>query len=691
MGRAKLAGLELDADSEVSWSLVAGTRPNVQRFRVQAALARTLFARRKAHDATLEIQADEASGIRKATFAKLTIISLSPSVADARREVEVADRRWTWPRITVLRRYNMRRRAADTRRLRQEGIPEELQAVVPDFTFAPWSLYPRNSPSEPWTPDQVLRDILDLVVGSGGYRIEAGFSRSLPVESLELDDPAPQALDRVLALLPGTGIFVDYDGTVVVYDENSLGERKILAKGPPIAGPLLAGVVDQSLMRPEDVEVLFDREVELRLDSREEGAREVDRNARDLENVGPITDQTLVIAGRVKTMGSLETFDSLFTAWTNPPQGQPALSHSVLQERWLIPRLLDTYTRPRGASTPDPIWARRVMCALRNYRQLYRIQRHYADKILRIAPYRIGVLDQETGTRAAARVYANFCAIPTVLGLGQTSQDQNALLYNVTGYPTDGLLSSAKDATPAVVSIEDPDQMVLRVNYVLDSYGRQAQIVPSKCVGPDGTERSLPSGDPRKAGANGSGILVQWAKMAASHRIAIVLTCAPAAPNDERQLHSEIVTPSEAQDVLGRKIGACRGPRWQIRIGAAILPARQEWRDELATEFDKLFGVVPGAPTLPVPSNHEAVKALARAAAAVLYSGLLDRVEGSHVIALDGSIKPAGTAVGVTHSLEPDGTGLTTVAMAPPGLGKPDLFSLLPSSLRAQIKRLTTL
>ena len=50
--------------------------------------------------------------------------------------------------------------------------------------------------------------------------------------------------------------------------------------------------------------------------------------------------------------------------------------------------------------------------------------------------------------------------------------------------------------------------------------------------------------------------------------------------------------------------------------------------------------------------NRDRVKALAKARAAMVYSVLLDRYEGSVTVPLDPSILPTGSATQVTHTVE---------------------------------------
>lgn len=690
---ATLGGIPLDATDQ-SWSESVGIRPYQRAFQVSAAGAAQLFAK------GVVDYVHQAEGHKKVTYKNLSVLSVQPGPTPAQSLVIVADDRWKWGRTHILRRYNVRRRTPDVRRLSQEGVPVAMQKLAPTIAYASFSLYPRSNPSTAWTAGQVLEDVLEAVCGKGRWRIVTLPSKSLPIEQLEIDDPGDQAIARVLGYFPGLLIYLDPEGIAVVDIEARRGELAQLAKmGPPAAGFGLSATVDLSKCRPQKVRVLFDRELELRFDSRSEGSTatvSANDEPREMVNVLPVPDVSLVVNGKTLVTGTWVPFDSIFSAWTGWPAGRAALSHTVVQQRWLIPRFVASYSKPRGAVGVDTVSHRRVLATVQHYRQTYQISKAWMDKIYRLRNYRVGILDESRGTRASSQAFADYAYAPTVIGLQKQKADPKALVGNVEGYAE--LLANAKQATAATIDLLDPEQGVLRVEYHLDPDGSQSRVFPSQLVGPDGTSGSLPTGDARSGNKGGAGTLSQFAQLKPSHRIAVVLTATPAAPNDERQLYPVEVTPDEAAESLGFSVGKCEGPVWNIRVGANVMQARWEWRDEQAASISAVFGMTRSLPQptktvsrdedpLGDPCNMDAVKAMAKAAAATIFARLLDRSEGSYTSEINPDVHPSGSIAGVTHRITADGRSLTTVLM-PSNQDPVDVFALLPEGVRRQVLRL---
>ncbi len=681
---ASLDGYDLDVDGSAAWTFTTGTRPFKAAFKMQRAAAEEVWAK---GFVTLKL---DSPGHATVTVEKLTVLSIQPSKIDEQRIVYVSDIRYTWAREWVYRTYNLRKRTGDTRLLKQEGLPAQITPIAQDVGYASWSLFPPSAPAQPWSATGVLIDVVMKATGQVPI-VKGGFSRTLPVESLVIDDAGPDAIDRALSFVPGAQITVNAKGRVVLYDENSDdgGDEDIVNVGPPIWGPTLARTVSLRKSRPSKIRVLFQRELEVRFDARSETSDVADKNARELENVGPIPDETLVINGKTKARGTWDLMNSIFDAWallTDWPGGRPPLGHAEIQRRWNTPRFLDTYSRAPGSKTVLPAPSARVTMALQYYRQCYRIQRFWMERIRSFRLSRVGLTDEETGEHGKSLVYSDFAAIPSVLGVMEHAYDPDALVWNVDGYAT--LLAGCR-ASPAELSVALRDQGIFRVAYRADLHGYQADILPSKVVGPDGTENSIPSSDPRKKGSNGSGLFLQYASLSPNHRLAFVITCTPAAPNDERQLFAVDVTPDEAALGLGlSSLGPCDGPVWTLRIGKDTVTACWEWSDYRAQATEKAFGVggEPGAdvPELGEPTNQKAVKAVAVAAAACLMSRFVDRVEGTHVVDIDPTIELSGSAGGVTHEIARGGEATTTVTFA--GKDMPvDMVAFLPDSVRRQI------
>lgn len=685
--KASIAGVPLFATHDVGWSHTSGAEPYQRLFQMPTADAKRLYDANEPVTLVIDIE-----GRPKKETQQLWVMSYQPSDHPDVSEILVSDRRVFWNRELVNRRYNVPRKSGDAKRLRTEGTPEALAQVKADITFAPFSLYPPENPIQPWTARQVLIDVLERVAKP--YRIKAPTPRQVHVQNFALLDNGRAAIRRALDLVPGTTGFIDDDGTYVVFDELQGEERVLLEKGPPVKGGTLAGRVKLTNSRPSEVKVYFTREIEVRFDSHREGATTTtDGRDRDLENVLQLPEN-LQMGSTFKTMSSWVTFENYFQYV--PRMNGLTLNHDLVQKAWRG-RLLDKLARPQGSTRPDPLASRRVAAVMRHYRQTYRLVRRWRDRILHLRPYRVAVLDPETGTRAPAQAFCDYAIFPTLRGLAKSAADgHQALGWNIEGYAA--LLKDA-DVAPALVTVVDDDQAILHLDYRLDPDGTVAEVLPSAVHGHDGTEASLPTSDPRKW-KKGERLFDQYIQLAPLHRIAIVVSCIPASPNDLRQLHSELVTPDQAAAKLGVPIGECRGPVWSIYVGPSTATARIAWEDGRSAEIEDMFGLtgdgraleggglgIHQAQKAPLePVNAKSVRDVALAAAAQLYAGLLDRVEGVHSVLFDPSMKPAGTGIGVTHALTPEGGAITAVNFSPQPVPV-DLFSLLDAETRNAILR----
>lgn len=694
MATATLAGFPLKTTPEVGWSFTTGVQPHERVFRVSNAVAQKLAQLNST--VTLRIEPSVPSGAAPRAplvVQNLDILAIEPTDHTDFKFVRVADGRWRWARKFITRQYNVPRRTGDYKRLAQEGVPVQVQQVIAEVTYAKWSLFPRDNPQNPWDARHMVEDLLDWVT-NGKWINTVRTKRGTVVVGARFFEDGATAITNALKFLPGTNVTLNEAGTAVIYDEIDGSEGRLLQRGPVYRGPSLAALVDLKRQRPVRVNVLFDRELELRFDSEAETSLTAafQTESRIVENVAPIPDVSLTISGNALATGTWARFADLFGAWPQPAAG-PKLSHLVVQNAWLWPGFLDTYARPPGAAQADQGWTNRIAAVKSHYRQTYRITKRWADRIKALHPYRVAILDPVRGTRGKACVFTNYAVIPTTMGWVQAaSQGDSSAMWNVYGYSA--FLSGAQQAAPAQITIEDPDQMIFRIEYKLDRDGETAKILPSAVVGVDGTTSSLPSYDMRKGQqGKGEGFQTAYGKLVTNHNLIVILTVEPGAPNDERICHSEQVGPSDVKNVLGVDVGACNGPEWTIHVSDRYLKARTEWVDTYANNgaIDDAFGLVgraPGTEPKPdkffAPTNAREVRDVAIAAAAALYSTILDHGQGQHAIRFDGTIGPTGRATNVEHVLRPNGGTRTTITL-PRIVHGIDILSLIPEELQRRI------
>lgn len=696
-----LGGLPLLASPPIGWTSTPGVDPSTRTFRMLAGDAAKLVALRGA-PVVLRIT---PPGRPAKVVQRLFVVATRPDPNPALSLVEVSDGRLFWTRAHVVRTgYNVPRSTAIEQRLAPEGVPVQVQQTSAGLTWARWSLYPRRNPNRPWTAIQLLVDVISDVLGqvgsvSAGLRFAAPLKRAARIVGVSFDDPGPSAIQRALAFLPGAQVTLDDDGRVVVFDELD-GSGATLAAGAPIYNAARAGVLRLGGLRPRAVRVLFDRRVEVRFNSESEtaaqiGVQDVGTTGRErtMANVAPVSEPSLVVKGQVLAAGSWVRIADLVGAYPTPAAGLPRVSLAVIRKGYLVPQFLEAYARPPGARTPDQTWANRIAAVVAHYRTTWQIKPYWMDLIREIKDSRVSILDPARLTRGRAQVFADYAVIPGVLGkLRAAAEGDTAAAWNVFGFASD--LKNAKSAAPATVSILDSDQGILHFDYRLDPAGELAQIVPAPLLGPDGLAATIPTQDLARAQTGrGAKLLTCYCALSGVHSAAVVLTAVPGAPNDEATCYPVVVSADDAGRALGIDVGECSGPVWTIRVGPSVLTADHEWDDRSAAAFDQAFGARPGADgearvslALGSPINADLVLEVARAAAAALYSGLLDRLEGQHVVPWDPTRTPRGNATTVEHVVPPAGGGVPrTVVSFPRYVRGVDVFGVLPESVRQKL------
>ena len=699
-------GTNLSATGRLGWSLTSGPEPHTRVLQIPVNEAEQILALRGT-PRTLTITPD---GFPTLTVENVTVLHETGSIAPFYTGVVVADSRWDWKYKRIKKRYNIRRRLGQRRRLENEG-PIEIEDVVDDVSYAPWSL--RNEAS-PWDAESVLRDVFQSFLGKDPIFM-ARPTNAIPIENLELDDDAPSAIRRVLQFIPGFDMYVNYQGDPVIYHTLDGSERSLINNaGPEVVGGGHPIDADKSAIRPVAVDVYFDSEHELRFDSViEGGSRQIDEQF--LDNVLPCPDPTLkLVGGRTVVAGTWITLEEALAAWAlldDRPPTAVVLTLDIIRESFYFPELFVLNT-PWGAEAVDPVWNRRIAAIRSHYRQTYRINRRWVDRIYTIRAYRVSILDFETGTHAPAQVYSDYCIKPNARGI---FKDKNLQLMGVNVF---GYAALIKDATvsPAVVNVVDSELGIIRVGFVTDPMGAAVEIYPSAVD-------NIPTADPSDTSKphtwntrplSGGGL----PSLSKNHRIAVIITAAKAAPNSKALLYRRRVTPAEAAPLIpGARIEPARGPVWEVRIPAGVETARFAWQDDDKSEIRKAFGVgIPqqegggggrvqgddsdaakdarAAADLAAAGviddllvNPEQIDALAKAAAARVYSSLRDRIEGSKTTAVNPTHTPTGALKDITHALGVKGEFLTDYAL-PMNIADVDIASLMPDDIRRKIFRL---
>ena len=546
-----------------------------------------------------------------------------------------------------------------------------------------------------WTAIEVLEDVLAELCGQGGYVIEASARKAarVPIQDLELSDPGPQALQRVLAHLPGVTVCPDAKGRIRAFSTLDMSEVKAAkSAGRVIDGSGFWRVVDRSLVRPELVRVFMLREHEIRFDHDPDKSYPRGKQPPLLENVIQVPDAKFTLAdGREVAAGSWITFREFYAALAlgtnvssngagaNPRPYPNGVTEDLVRTFSLaglnyISRLFVYYL-----GTFDQLWAQRFSAIGRHWRRSFRIAPQWADRMRTLRARRAVLTDAETGRRAPAPVFTDYVLKPHLKTLAPKGASNRA--FEIRGWAAD--LSGATPA-PAVVNVVDEGAGVIQIQPRSDLFGVYEEIQLGRLAGE--APRST-AGDLRAlwvGSAGGSPVT-----LTADLKLSVIMSTTPASPNNEGRLHAEEVRLSDAASLLGvDSPGSSRGPVVETKTG--LESARYAWSDDRRQQIlDAVFegGTVPAE----LLSNPQGVRDVARAQAARVVSHLLDRAEGSFEVTLNPEVEPTGNLRSVVHTFRLDGDGkatYTTRLSMPPAAADVRVDSLLPESTRRILLKL---
>lgn len=719
---ATIGGKHLIQTSPVVWRMTEGVSPSVSTFDIAPADALELYAKR----GPLELRILPVEGT-PVLVKNLWVLNVLPGPNPYVSRVVVADRRWFWPYAHVLLRMNMRRNVGIKRILANDQFAVEFDRA-PDVAFWKWSLENGN---RRFVALNMLKKVFDQVSDAekegGGEAVRwkvddrvGSKIGNLPIEELQIDDPGDAAVLRAIQALPEAGVTVDYDGTVIIFSKAAGDENEIVkALMPEMRDEGHTDLVKNGNIRPREIHVYFTREVELRFDfvevARAVGATVTAlEDLRRMENVLPISDYQLLVseidAKRALCQGTWITVDQGFRSWgTLPIPGTAKKLDHALVQRAFIPQM-DLWAALRiSGERPNKNaelinWTGRIAALQNHYRQTFRINSRWMDRIISLREYRLATIDPQSGQRGPACAYGDYCILYTQRSVWRNHADGKPLDYaiNRSAFPTGGNLDSTVQPTPAVVHILDHDQGIVHLDYrgTDPLSGDTRTILPSQMA-----EDAMPTWDLRQRTRPISFDTVvkghQPPRLSPSFKLAIVLSAVPASPNSKQQLHKVVVKPNEVAGLLPPAaavgLGEAKGPPMEIRIGANVEVARIRWDDAKAVEIERIFGLTDGEPNLDGlvlnegPSTNlergGSINLIARAAAARLYASLADRYEGEMAAHMNGGVHLSGHVGEIVHEYGTRAETVTRVTF-PPKIAQMSLLSFLDSNTRAAILRL---
>jgi hypothetical protein len=673
----------------------------------------------------------------------------------------ISDKRWLWPHKLIVRDYNVPRKTGN-RTLFNENLPIETSVTVDEYHYTPASLKPGEESPERWTAEEVIENVLEAMDqkdegGSPkGFRIESwpikddeanGISEqgTFAIQNLMLRDASGQALARALGFVPGAGVYVAADGKTVVYDAADLDITKNHFDNlPPNSYEgQKAVVVDRSAIRPKEIRVHYQREVELLLSFKDDYAAQTaarpDRDEPYLENCIPTVDtstttneydpvkdrmiERTVPAGTwVEFRGWLEAMDKI-----KPANSWP-WNFKTLKTVWLAGDLDGALGANEGDQDPNGNVSMRVQAIKQHFRQTYRLNQRYARRFRDIRATRVGVLDPVTGARAPAAVWGQATVIPTRKGqiMGARQANLDAEKYGIWRViDTVGKFEESNDDTiatyppsPARVVILDKDLGILRVDWIISPYGIDTAHIPSLVTDETGDcsaggeyprrdlkfQDNYPMSPNSKIADTENGL---W--LCDKMQMRMMVTIVPMAPNNKNQFHYKDIKASEIAEVFQReyKITGGKAPRLDIWVAPNEVTARFGWKsdEEAKQTFKELMGldedaqgtggfVGPGSEIgLTDPSDMEngftfinelkEISDHAKSYAAQVLATYADAIQGSVTTQLESPVRIRGNISQVAVSVAAAPSGKIRMTHGFPGRQQPiNRFAMLPESTR---------
>lgn len=740
-----LDGVPLAGNQSIVWRLTTGVQPYMTIFTVHQSDWQQLKAK-KGKPLTLSITDSRGA---KVDVEKVYILHEAPSDAPVRVSFVVADKRWLWAYNLVARDFNVPRKTG-TKTVSRASLPE-LQVNVDAFDYLSYSL---TDDGGRWSAQQAIEEVLQILEdkGRGGYRIDslptAGSSASagqLTIQGVALRDQGDIALAKMLSYVPGAEVFVDVDGTAVVFnglDLKAAQDYRNLFQST-WEGDRDA-VVDRKQIRPSKIIVNYVRELEcLFTYSDDYGPTQASPNQNEpfLENVLPTVEPATVVTeydpqlGRSvsKTLapGNWVRVDKWLAAMDSPrPANSDPWTFATIRKYWQsggLEGVLGAHGNQGNMDVNETMnTVQRVQAIYEHFRRTFRITRRYMERFRDIRPVRAALLDPVTGARAPAAVWGQLAISPSQKGQHMAAPvGVDPAGYSVTrncDYLNESVAGGKRivDTTPGPQRVEilDDELGILHVDTIQSPYGTTGATYP--CFLVDSTEtrtgitRDLAKQDVRPTGlgfqvtSTPTGVY-----LSNTMKSKIMLTVVPAAPNGTLQFHRIEVTAKDVRPLFnaqGFTVEDGAGPVLEVFVAPTEMTARLAWQDDAqaSATLQKLLGLTDNADdvligaqtTLPgfllINEGNEGNKtrhltAHAQALAAELYAHFADSIQGDLVTVLpkSGTPKIVGNMGSATIAVGPKNDGAPVrLGLSFAGRQRPiSRFSLMPDSVRSIVLR----
>ena len=633
------------------------------------------------------------------TVDRVVFLGLMPSDDPQNMYLLFTDVRWYLTHAIFVADVNLRRRVGDTRLIENSLVDT---AVVDTQAYCSWTvdgltLGPDGKGTAYTWASQRDKVMNSLVAEQNGrpaldWELDAFSILTVPAQTLEgmsTDSDGTLGMARAIESIPGAGVYVDLNGILHVY-ERTLGAEDVLIQQlpPALEGHGCVQYIDHSPIRPiasaASYRVYFDYELEVRLTYNFTGSglwSTVGINDPFLRPVLQVTDLSLSIpAGywgpsREVGQGSWITQDEAFAAWGPTTVGTidlPQLTDDIVAHHWLGDGL-QAYYMGTALVTNDPIWAARIQELMRCYRNYFRVNPNFWERVRHAWAVRAAIWDPTTGSRGPAPVYSNFCLIPYGPFSSYQIMAQGGGINHLDSYPETGLLA---DGQPSGFrcEIEDEELGIIVIDRaVLNKFKGHTDIIPSPIkvlpsINEEGDRYGFPmeiqagnliSATTGDGGGTPSAPNDGW-------KLAVIISVAPASPNDKRRLYEVQVSPEDAATYIGLPDSVTtdgNGPQKEMRNHRG--QARVAWQDDTGV-YDNILAVLGCGDTADTISNQDPITALRPVnfyqeiqpmAWALVGADLMNKLdcwEGEQAVPQNDALVPLGSILSVTHKVMDD-------------------------------------
>jgi hypothetical protein len=726
---ATLGGVPLAATQAIQWRLTTGTAPYVTTMSVHRS---QWDAIRHQMGRPLQLKITDSRG-KSVTIERVYVLHEAPSDSPHRASFVVADCRWLWPYKLIALDVNVTKRTGNVFAPGGQGpVPIEMVVTADEYQFREYSLVDGK---KRWTAEELLREILHTLENQS-FRI-----LSLPIrnddtqgkfslQNILLRDPGHVALSQVLGYIPGAQVFVSPAGEVCVFDGTALRETGQRVNSQEIRTwdgdhPVL---VRKNKIRPTRIDVYYQREVEVlvRFDDDYSGQTSArpGKNTPFAENVIPTVDPTTQVKVFLPERGEevettvrqgtwIEAGDWLKAMDDDRPEESLPWTFRTLRHYWLEGGLEGCLGNV-GRSTPQQEISSnpelRVAALRKHFRQTFRLNQRYVQRVRSLQATRVRLLDPATGLRARSLVWAKACMLTDDRFQISRKRDTDGMRFlsiNLDFLPLLGARTINSPAAPSAVTMLDEDVGIFRIDWLESPYGLSKGFIPCNLVDEneqlsgisDNIERQIDvpimMGGKIREGANGL-------LLANKTTVLAMLTMVPAAPNNKRQFHKVSVRSEDIDDVFrdSFSLQGGSGPPLEIFVDPSEATARWAWDDDAVARFTaaRLLGLEmvdengqaydePGIEG-PLPGyilvNEEEIKAHSRAVAAEAIAGFADTWTGTVATSLDSADQDlvgnmASTTISVSAAPSSRVIVLHEYSLEPHAVSR---FAMLPNSVR---------